>query len=142
MRKEKSLIALLKGIVTLLAEELMRNPELAKKLDALLLDLAEHKPIGKKASNRPMKSSELLPDIHAEWKIRGEDEFRFWLKDQQITVLRALIKSQDFDPMSKTKRWNETEKLAAFIADSLRSRMTKGSAFIGKSNEISKPISD
>lgn len=122
-------------MVDLLAEESARNPEFAHKIDSLLSDLPELKVTPKKASAASMSSNEHLPDIHAEWNSRGESEFRLWLRDQPLAVLRALIRSQDFDPTRRTTKWKETEKIAAFIADGLRARLARGAAFIGKSDE-------
>lgn len=135
MRKEKTLITLLRGMVDLLTEESARNPEFANKIDALLLDLPERKAVPKNTLNVPTLPVEHLPDIHAEWSNRGESEFRLWLRDQSLTVLRALIRSQDFDPTRRTAKWKEAEKLAAFIADGLRARLARGAAFIGKPDE-------
>jgi hypothetical protein len=130
MRKEKTLIGLLRGLVDLLAEESARNPEFASKVDTLLSELPERKAVPKKSAKTT--SPEHLPDIHAEWNVRGETDFRLWLKDQPIPVLRALIRSEDLDSTRRTAKWKEAEKLAAFIADSLRARQSRGSAFLGR----------
>ena len=136
MRKEKSLINLLRGLVDLLVEESARNPEFASKVDALLSEIPDRKQASKK-KGAAGKSDIHLPDIHAEWNGRGEIDFRLWLRDQPIPVLRAIIRSQDFDPTRRTVKWKEPEKLAEFIADGLRGRMARGSAFIGKGNASS-----
>lgn len=130
MRKEKALITLLRGLVDLVAEESARNPEFGAKVENLLSDIPERKPSSKKAVTRPPDGP--LTDIHAEWSNRGEIDFRLWLSDQPVLVLRTIIRSQDFDPMRRTVKWKEAEKLAAFIADGLRARLARGSAFIGK----------
>lgn len=130
MRKEKALIGLLRGLVHLLAEESARNPEFASKLDTLVSKLPERKAAPKRSATIP--SPERLPDIHAEWNARGETDFRLWLRDQPIPVLRAVIRAEDLDATRRTTKWKETEKLAEFIADSLRARHSRGSAFIGR----------
>ena len=130
MRKEKALIGLLRGIVELLAEESARNPELANKLDSLLSDVPERKAASKKST--ATSPPEQLPDIHAEWNARGEPEFRLWLRDLPITILRAVIRAEDLDATRRTTKWKEAEKLAEFIADNLRARQSRGSAFIGR----------
>ena len=130
MRKEKALIILLRGLVDLVAEESARNPEFGAKVEDLLSDVPERKPSSKKVVARPPESP--LPDIHAEWSNRGEVDFRLWLRDQPILVLRTIIRGQDFDPTRRTVKWKEAEKLAEFIADGLRARLARGSAFIGK----------
>lgn len=143
MRKEKALVALFRGVADLLAEESARNPEFANKIDLLLSELSERKVAPKKVLKVSTLPEEQLPDIHAEWNSKGETEFRLWLRDQPLTVLRALIRSQDFDSMRRTAKWKEAEKLAAFIADGLRARLARGTAFIGKSDESgSTPVRD
>ena len=133
MRKEKALIGLLRGLVELLTEESSRNPEFASKLDSLLSQLPERKVASKKSTvTSPL---EHLPDIHAEWNARGETDFRLWLRDLPIPVLRAVIRSEDLDATRRTTKWKEAEKLAEFIADSLRARQSRGSAFIGRSKK-------
>jgi hypothetical protein len=130
MRKEKALIALLRGMVDLLSEESARSPEFAAKLEGLLSEVPERKASPKKPA--PSKLPKQLPDLHAEWNARGEPDFRIWLRDQPIPVLRAVIRAQDLDSTRRTVKWKEAEKLAEFIADSLRARLSRGSAFIGR----------
>jgi hypothetical protein len=131
VRNEKTLIALLRGLVDLLAEESAQNPEFASKIERLLSDLPKKKtikkvPVAKKPTREP------LPDIHAEWNVRGETRFRLWMREQPIPVLRAVIRAQDLDPTRRTTKWKDAEKLAEFIADNVRLRLSRGSAFIGR----------
>ena len=130
MRKEKALIGLLRGLVYLLAEESERNPEFSNKLDTLLSELPEKKMTANKAAKTT--PPEHLPDIHAEWIARGEIDFRLWLRDQPVPVLRAVIRAEDLDATRRTTKWKAAEKLADFITDSLRARQSRGSAFIGR----------
>ena len=131
MRKEKALISLLRGLVELLAKESAHNPEFGSKIEELLSNLPERKTDPKRISEKkPLR--EELPDIYTEWDIRGETDFRLWLREQQIPVLRAIIRAQDFDTTRRSTKWKETAKLADFIADCLRTRLSRGSAFIGK----------
>lgn len=134
MRKEKALIGLLRGLVDLLTEESARNPEFSSKLDTLLSELPEKKAAAKKTAKTP--PLEHLPDIHAEWIARGEIDFRLWLRDQPVPVLRAVIRAEDLDATRRTVKWKDAEKLADFIADSLRARQSRGSAFIGRSTKF------
>jgi len=99
------------------------------RLDALLSVVpARTAPSKKKAK----AEAETLPDVHAELAARGETEFRLWLIGQPVHVLRALIRNHDLDSNRRTVKWKEAEKLAAFIADGMRSRLSRGSAFIGR----------
>jgi hypothetical protein len=131
VRNEKTLIALLRGLVDLLAEESAQNPEFASKIERLLSDLPKKKtikkvPVAKKPTREP------FPDVHAEWNVRGETRFRLWMREQPIPVLRAIIRAQDLDPTRRTTKWKDAEKLAEFIADNVRLRLSRGSAFIGR----------
>lgn len=122
MRKEKALIVLFRSLVDLIQEEASRNPMFEQKLNNLLSEVPGAKsPTAKK---RPAPISETtLPDVYAKWDELGEEEFRFWLKDQAIDVMRALIRRHDFDAARRTVKWKDREKLSAYIADQLRSRM-------------------
>ena len=130
MRKEKELMSLLRGLVELLVEEADRNPAFADKLEQLLTVV----PSQRAPAKRPFRKSVSVqpPDLYAEHAARGESELLVWLRDLPIPTLRSLIRANDFDPTRRTSKWRETEKLATFIVDSLRSRMTRGSAFMSK----------
>ncbi len=129
MRSQKALIALLRGLVELLADESERNSAFAERLDSLLSSLPEsRRPTAAKRAARDTRTT--LPDVHAEWIARGETDFRLWLRDQPIPTIRALIRAQDIDPARRTNKWKDAEKLADFVAEGLRARLSRGSAFI------------
>jgi hypothetical protein len=133
MRKEKTLAGVLRALADLLTEEAAQNPKFAEGLAGLLYDGTEPKPKPTKAKAAPPVQA---PDIHAEWTVRGEAEFRLWLKDQPVPVLRAIIRKEDLDSTRRTAKWSEPEKLAGFIADGLSGRLSRGAAFIrGRSAE-------
>lgn len=129
MRDEKALIKMLRGLVNLLADESRRNPEFAARLDEVLRALPTK-------TQRPARQRvippEDLPDAHVEWQRRGEVDFRLWLRDQPLPVLRALVRTHDLDPTGRTGKWKEAQKLAEYIADSLRARLARGSSFLGR----------
>ncbi len=131
MRKEKPLITLLRGVVDLLADESARNPDFAAKVESLLSGLPNVKKV-RTIEPGSLPLPDQLPDIHVEWNARGEAEFRLWLRDRPIAVLRGIIRREDFDPTRRTTKWKEPEKLAHFIADGLSARLSRGSAFIGR----------
>ena len=130
MRSQKALVALLRDFVQLLADESERNPAFAERLDSLLSALPEsRRPQAAKPPVRDTRTT--LPDVHAEWTARGETDFRLWLRDQPVPTIRALIRAQDLDPPRRTSKWKDAEKLADFVAEGLRARLARGSAFIG-----------
>jgi len=128
MRKEKDLTKLLRGLVDLLSEEATRNREFAARLDALLEPL----PGGRQAAKRAIvrKVSTEAPDIYAEWTTRGPADFGLWLRDQPLVVLRAIVRQHDMDAARRTAKWKEAEKLAAFIAEHVAARVSRGSSFM------------
>ena len=129
MRNEKALIKLLRGLVDILADEAARNPDFAARLDDVLTGLPKEpaKP-ARQSATQPAE----LPDIHAEWNQHNETDFRLWLRDQPMSVLRALVRTHDFEPTRRTTKWKEAEKLADFIADGLKARLARGSSFLGR----------
>lgn len=130
MRSQKALVALLRDLVELLADESERNPAFAERLDSLLSALPESR--RPQATKRPARATGTpVPDVHAEWTARGETDFRLWLRDQPIPTIRAVIRAQDLDPTRRTSRWKDAAKLADFVAEGLRARLSRGSAFIG-----------
>jgi hypothetical protein len=126
MRKEKVLINLLRGLVDLLGEEAARNAEFAARLESLLAPLPGKVPT-KQATPKQISN---LPDIYTERNERGSSEFRMWLSDQPIGILRALIRHHDFDATRRTSKWRDAGKLSQFIADQLESRLARGSSFL------------
>jgi len=128
MRKEKIVAQLFRKVADLVAEEASRNADFAARLEHILLEL----PIGspRKQKEKLEKLPAELPDIFAEAKTRSDSDFLLWLKDQSRPVLRGLIKIHDFDAAGRASKWKESEKLAAFIAEQVRARMGRGSAFL------------
>jgi hypothetical protein len=136
MRKEKALITMLNGLAKLLSDEAGRNPEFANRLDSLLSPLQPEK-AAPRPSNKPDQFD--LPDVYAELTARGEREFRLWLRDQPVPVLYALIRRHDLDATRRSSKWKDPEKLSAFIADQLRSRLSRGSGFLSGGDPPQSP---
>ena len=123
------MINLLRGLVTVISDEAKQNLHFAEKIQSLLSDLPSGTEKPKPSSKQ--KTGVPLPDIHSEWTTRGEGEFRLWLRDHPIEVLRGIVRSQDFDATRRTAKWKDHEKLAHFIADAHKARIQRGSTFIG-----------
>jgi hypothetical protein len=128
MREEKIVARLFRKVADLVADEANRNADFAKRLEDILSEL----PIAgaKKQKEKPDDPPAELPDIFEEAKTRGDSEFLLWLQDQPMPVLRRLIKVHDFDAAGRAARWKDPEKLAALVAEELRARMSRGSAFL------------
>jgi hypothetical protein len=130
MRKEEALITLFRRLTDLIADEAACNAKFAKNLESILVELPEKNTVSKKTHSKTTKES--LPDLHAEWKKREELDFRIWLRDLPIPVLRGIIRQEDFDANRRTSKWNEAEKIADFVADTLKARQSRGAAFMEK----------
>lgn len=128
MRRKKTLLTLLRRLVAVLEEESARNPDFATRLEGVL-SLPRQSMITKKRSRAP-RAPQQLPDIYAEWKMRGEAEFRLWLRDQPIEILRTVIRRHDLDAARRTHKWIDPEKLSAFVSEQLQARLARGSSFL------------
>jgi hypothetical protein len=84
----------------------------------------------RKIARSKTKSEPDVPDIYAERDIHSEDDFRLWLRDQSVPVLRAIIRKHDLDSARRTARWRDAEKLVAYIADRFQGRLERGSSFM------------
>jgi len=124
------MIALLQGLSALLDDEASSNPAFAAKLDALIRPPEKPSGASPKTSTKPKGID--VPDVHAELAARGDEDFRAWLCTQPADVLKAIIRRQDLDPSRRSSKWKDEKKLANFIADGLRARLSRGSAFIGR----------
>jgi hypothetical protein len=128
MRREIAVIRFARGLVDLVAEEAERNPEFAQRLEGLLDPLSDKKPKREQKATPPEQL--VLPDIYTEWRARGQTEFRLWLRDQSVAVLRMLIREHDLDPGRRTEKWREAEKLSTYITGQLQARLKTGSGFL------------
>lgn len=133
MRNKIALTRALRGLVDLVEAEASQNAQFAAKLDDLLESM-----VGKKDSpSKKLKvdASSGLPDVHAELALRGDAEFRLWLQDLPLPILRQIIRKHDLDSGGRTAKWKEAEKLAAYVADRLKARAERGSSFMRSGGE-------
>lgn len=70
--------------------------------------------------------------FHAAFAPPGDRDFRLCLRCLPAAALRAITRVQGFDSAGRTSRWRESERLACFIADSGRARMSKGASFLAR----------
>lgn len=127
MRKQKTVVDMLRELASLISEEAERNVEFAARLEGLLNELPERRQRKKAGLAAPL-IEESLPDIYHELKERGEIDFRLWLREQPVRTLRAVIRKQDFDATHRTAKWKDAEKLSDLIFEGIRARLARGSA--------------
>ncbi|MBT9137094.1 MAG: hypothetical protein DDT34_02181 [Firmicutes bacterium] len=128
MREEKAVGRLLRKLTDLIVEEAESNEVFAQRLRAALSELSL--PAAPRPQKAPDSPKPNLPDVHAELASRGESEFRLWLLGQSREVLRAIIRSEDIDPTRRTAKWKDVDKLADYVAESLKSRQQRGASFL------------
>jgi hypothetical protein len=129
MRNKSALIRLFRSLLDLIADEAERNGEFAARLDELVTPIPA-KTTRSKSTRSKVKLEPDVPDIYAERELRGEDEFRLWLRDQSVPVLRGIIRKHDLDSTRRTARWKDVEKLGDYIAGRLQGRLQRGSSFM------------
>lgn len=126
MREEKLLIRILRDLANLIADEASRNSEFACRLEAVLQAVPGRQT---KKKNAKVIPDEELPDLFAEARTKSREDYEHWLAEFEIPVLKALVRKHDLDSSKRTRKWRESEKFAKLIADQIRSRVQRGSAF-------------
>lgn len=134
MQCAKTLTLLLKQLAEVVAEEADQNPAFAAKLDGILADV-----VAAGSGKRPKMTKAALaaevPDVYAEYQQKGEDEFRLWLRELSVPVLKGIVKVNGFDPGKVTRKWTNPDKFVELIADQVKARLNRGSAFIARKGE-------
>jgi hypothetical protein len=130
MQPVQKLTHVLRALLALVEDEAAHNSVFAQRLEAIVADLPAGS-IGKKSgkSKKTDKSIE-VPDVLKALQGKGDTEFRFWLRDFDLTTLRAIVKANGFDPGKNSQRWTEPDKFIALIAEQTAARLRRGSAFL------------
>lgn len=130
MQPVEKLTRALRSLLTLVDEEASRNPDFAQRLEAIVSDLPQAS-AGKKPKNPkstgPVNSP---PDVLAAYEAKGETEFRFWLRDFNLATLKAIVKTNGFDPGKNSQRWTEPDKFIVLITEQTAARLRRGSTFL------------
>lgn len=119
----------MRDVIKLIEEEAGRNPAFAERLAEITDGLPAKKD---KSGTKPKVLAQLkpLPDIIAAYQEKGDQEFRFWLREFDIPVLKAIVKANGFDPAKNSKRWDESDKFIVLIAEQTAARLRRGFAFL------------
>ena len=129
MQPTQQLTRALSALVTLLEDEASNNPNFAKKLEAVLGDLPK---VSKKKTKRAKPDLKTIntPDVFETFQEKGETEFRYWLRDFEIIILKAIIKQNGFDPGKNSQRWSDPDKFIKLITEQTAARLNRGSSFL------------
>lgn len=127
MQMKQKLARVLRDLVALLEEEAARNSEFAAKLEAITAEL----PAGGRRPDKWRGGERVsVPDVLAEFQARGEEEFRFWLRDFDLRTMKAIVKQNGFDPARATQKWKDPGKFVGLICEQVRARVARGSSFM------------
>src|SRR5262245_34923813 len=119
MQHSKTLTKILREIAALVEQEAQKNPEFALELERILQPVA--RPVkGKRREQDARKAP--LPDVYREFQTRGEEEFKFWLRDMDRGMLRSIVKMNGFDPSRLSNRWVTGEKFVSLITEQVKAR--------------------
>jgi hypothetical protein len=128
MRSTQNLTRAVRDLLTLVDEEANRNPLFAERLEAIASRLSCT--TIKKVSKPKPAAAEPPPDAIRNLQVKGEEEFRFWLRSLDLKTLKAIIKINGFDPAKASQRWRDLDKFVALIAEQTAARLRRGSAFL------------
>ncbi len=130
MQPGQKLTRALRALIELVEQEAERNPEFAHRLEAIVADLPSGASNKKAAKSKPADEAPEVPDVLALFQEKGESEFRFCLRDFDLATLKAIVKSNGFDPGKNSQRWTEPDKFIALITEQTAARLRRGSTFL------------
>jgi hypothetical protein len=126
MQSTKKLTPILRNLLSLVDEEASRNPEFAARLESIMAEF----PTRPARPPRPPKTAVEIPNVFAALKDKGEVEFRFWVRTLDLTTLKAVIRTNGFDPAKTSQRWTDPDKFVALVVEQAVARLKRGSAFL------------
>lgn len=130
MQPGQKLTRALRALVQLVEDEAARNPAFAQRLEAVVADLSSGA-VSKKSSKSKAPAEDIeVPDVLKAYQEKGENEFRFWMRDVDLSTLKAIVKANGFDPGKVSQRWSEPDKFVALIAEQTAARLRRGSSFL------------
>ncbi len=113
-------------MLALLDAEATHNPEFAAKLQDIMAVL----PTRSTRLPRPPEIAVSIPDVFAALQEKGEVEFGFWVRTLDVPTLKAVIRTNGFDPAKASQRWTDPDKFVGLVIEQTVSRMKRGSAFL------------
>lgn len=126
MQPTQKLTTVLRDFLALVDNEAARNPEFAAKLEAVMAQLPS-RPIRPPRQPKPTMT---IPDVFTVLQEKGEVEFGFWVRTLDIPTLKAVIRTNGFDPAKASQRWTDPDKFVRLIIEQTAARMKRGSAFL------------
>jgi hypothetical protein len=129
MQVTQKLTRALRDLVALVEEEASRNPAFAARVEQITAELPSV-PSSPSRKNKARGKVGPLPDVMAVYQAKGENEFRFWLREFDMGMLKAIVKANGFDPTKNSQRWVGPDKFIDLIVDQTGARLRRGSSFL------------
>src|SRR5436305_479962 len=133
MQSSQKLIRFMRDLFALVEDEAKQNVTFAVRLETIAEGLGQSP--ARKPQQRKSRVSVTTPDVIAALKEKGEEEFTFWLRSLDLPMLKAIVKTNGFDPAKASLRWRESDKFVHLIVDQTRARLRRGSAFLPGAND-------
>ncbi len=133
MQSNKKIGTLLRRLVVIIEEECEKNPDFSAKVHGLLEQKSE--PVVRKPKQTNIDSTkEPMPNVLQELESKGEEEFRFWLRDLDLDLLKLIVKTNGFDAAKKSLRWKDKDKFIELITEQASAQLKRGSSFLPPRN--------
>lgn len=131
MQSVEKLTEALRQLLDLVEDEAKINPGFAARLEAITAVIPAPK-VDRRSKRRrkPRAPAVAAPDVFLAHSEKGDEEFRFWLRVLDLHTLRAIVRSNGFDPGKMTAHWTDADKYVGLIADQVAARLRRGSAFL------------
>lgn len=130
MQPGKKLTRALRALVELVEEEAERNPAFAQQLDSIVAELPSCTSNKKAPKSKNAFGATEVPDVLTLFQEKGESEFRYWLREFDLVTLKAIVKTNGFDPGKNSQRWTEPDKFISLITEQTSARLRRGSTFL------------
>ncbi len=124
----------LRKLADAIADEAEGNPEFATVLAGILLSSS-----APSHPNQEKRTLEHLRDPFEVYALEGEEGLRSWLESLSTQELRAIVRSNAFDPSRLSDKWKSKERFVALILQQVEGRTRRGSSFLHYGSKPHEP---
>ena len=129
MPRRPSTRTILRRLANAIADQAAANPEFDAEI-RLILDQSPQDAL----RNRPdrsvsMKTKDIVHDPFEAWEQKRED-FPAWLETLSVSELRAIVRTNGFDPARLSDRWRSKGRFIDLISRRVESRKSQGDVFL------------
>ena len=126
MRQVRDLSRKLRELLQLVEDEAEINPDFARRLTHLLGEKIRRST----GDATKAASGGAIPDVFEALERLGEEEFHFWLRGLDLSILKSIVRVNGYDPQERVRRWKDPDKFVILIVEQTKARRSRGSAFL------------